>query len=208
MQMKTMRTAIFILLASCGVQAAQDAELIPLPYLSSQYIASEQAPSSIIIAGPEEPGNRLVVTGQTLSGRDPVAQISLYIFHTDAAGIYAPGVNNFDAELNPRLYGLLRTDSQGAYRFETIMPGHYDNNAAHVHFVLSAPGFKPRLVDLWFENDPVLEARRKTGEVLVPSAIADSSVCNSLPDCVVISPIVQGANGIMYTTRDIQMIKQ
>ncbi len=36
----------------------------------------------------------------------------------------------------------------------TIRPGGYDGLAAHVHHVVTATGFKPRLCDLWFGDEP------------------------------------------------------
>jgi protocatechuate 3,4-dioxygenase beta subunit len=57
-------------------------------------------------------------------------------------------VQGNDAELNPRLNALLRTDAPGRYRIESVRPGSYNGNAAHVHYVAKAQGFKARLVDL------------------------------------------------------------
>jgi len=204
-----MRVGLLLMLITFGITgSSQEPELIPAPYLSPQYVAPLVAPSSIVVVGNNEPGNRLVVTGRTLEGTQPVSGVSIYIFHTDADGRYASGINNVDAELNPRLHGALRTDAQGRYRYETIRPGSYSNNAAHVHYVVTAPGYKPRLLDLWFEDDPILAARRKAGEPDVPAAIRNGSVCRSLPDCVVISPVTRDASGVSRTTRDIQMIRQ
>ena len=204
-----MRVALLLVLIMFGITASsQEPELIPAPYLSSQYVAPHVAPSSIMIAGNDEPGDRLVVTGRTLEGTQPVAGVSIYVFHTDGDGRYAKDISNVDAELNPRLHGALRTDEQGRFRYETIRPGSYDDNAAHVHHVVTAPGYKPRLLDLWFQDDPILAARRKAGQPDVPAGIRDGSVCRSLPDCVLIRPVTRDAGGVLRTTRDIQMIRQ
>jgi hypothetical protein len=188
--------------------AAQAPELIPAPYLSPQYTAPANAPSSVLVAGRDERGDRLVVTGRTLDGARPVANVSIYVFHTDANGRYAPDVSGPDAELNPRLHAALRTDGRGRYRYETIRPGSYNNNAAHVHYVVIAPGYKPRLLDLWFDDDPVLAARRKAGEPEVPVGIRDSTVCRARPDCVAIRPVTRDARGVQHTDRDIQMVRE
>jgi protocatechuate 3,4-dioxygenase beta subunit len=127
-----------VLLAAAG---AQDISLVPPDYLAPKYIAPSDAPSSIVIAGPDEPGERLVVTGRVIDGTKPVASASIFLFHTDVKGRYAPGVTGPDAELNPRLRGLLRTDGQGGYRYETVRPGSYDGNAAHVHYIVVARGY-------------------------------------------------------------------
>ena len=204
-----MRVAPLVLLVVfTAASSSQEPELIPAPYLASKYVAPPDAPSSIVVAGKDEPGERLVVTGRALDGTTPVARVSVYVFHTDAAGRYATDSRGSDAELNPRLHGALRTDGQGRYRYETIRPGSYDNNAAHVHYVVRAPGFKPRLLDLWFEDDPILIARRKAGEPEVPAGIRTSLVCRSAPDCVAIRPVMRDASGIWHASRDFKMLKE
>lgn len=197
-----------LLVLAVGVAfAASEYSLVPEPYLAPRYLAPIDAPSDIVIANSDEPGERLVVTGNVLDGTRPVSNASLFVFHTDAEGRYAIDLNNFDGELNPRLNGLIRTDDQGSYRFQTIRPGSYDNNAAHVHYVIRVDGYLPRLVDLWFDDDPILASRRSRGENDVPSAIYDSTVCRSQPDCVVISEVQRDANGSWHASRDVQMFR-
>ncbi|MGE3577956.1 MAG: hypothetical protein AB7I25_05790 [Vicinamibacterales bacterium] len=156
-----MRVAPVLVVVLLSVSPLGQARDPVTPYLAPRYTASPDAPSTMIIAGPDEPGERLVVTGRTLAGTTPVAGVSIYAFQTDASGRYAPGLpNGGQAELNPRLHGALRTDAQGRYRYETIRPGFY-NGPRHVHHVVIAPGFVPRLVDLRFQDDPMLAARRQ-----------------------------------------------
>ncbi len=203
-----MRSRMLLLVVFFGVVlSSQDAELIPAPYLAAEYTAPIGASSNLVIAGRDEPGERLVVTGRVLDGVQPVVGASLYVFHTDIEGRYSRDVTGPDGELSPRLHGVLSTDAEGRYRYETVRPGSYNNNAAHVHYVVKALGFKPRLLDLWFDDDPVLLRRRQVGEPDVPSAIRDSSVCRSRPDCVVISPVSRDASGVWRAARDIQMVR-
>ena len=93
----------FIVLASAA--QAQAPELVPAPYLSPKYLAPQNAPSSIVVAGPDEPGERLVVTGRVIDGTKLIAGASVYVFHTDVKGRYAPDRSGPDAELDPRLHG-------------------------------------------------------------------------------------------------------
>jgi protocatechuate 3,4-dioxygenase beta subunit len=189
---------IFVVLAPTA--RSQAPELIPRVYVASQYTAPPDAPFSIVIADKDEPGDRLIVTGQALDGTTPVAGVSVYAFHTDMQGRYAIGVNNQDAELNPRLHGMMRTDANGRYQYETIRPGSYNNGASHVHYVVIAPGYKPRMLDLWFEDDPVLVARRKSGVPEIPPAIQK--------DWVAIRPVTRDANGIWHSTRNLEMVRE
>jgi protocatechuate 3,4-dioxygenase beta subunit len=203
------RFALLILLLGSGVSfASQAQELIYAPYLAPQYTAPPNAPSSAVIAGKDEPGERLIVTGRALDGTRPVAGVSIYAFHADLQGRYAPGLNSPDGELNPRLHGALRTDKQGGYRYETVRPGSYHNNPAHVHYVVIAHGYKPRMLELRFADDPILAARREAGEQDVQPGILNGPVCRSLPDCVVISPVIRDAQGVWHASRDIQMIRR
>jgi protocatechuate 3,4-dioxygenase beta subunit len=185
--------------------SSQSPELITAAYLAPQFTAPTDAPSSVVIAGKDEPGDRLVVTGRTLSGTTPVAGVSLYVFHADNEGLYAKNVNSSWAELHPRLHGALRTDAEGRYQYETTRPGSYDNGAAHVHYVVKAQGYKPRLIALEFYDDPVHVARRTAGQ---PEAVNAGPVCRSVPDCVVICPVMRDGQGVWHATRDIQMIRQ
>ncbi len=173
--------------------------LIPAVYLSEKYIALPTAPSAAVIAGPDEPGERLVVTGRVLDGTTPVPGVSIYAFHADQKGLYEPrGMNQ---GVDPRLYGAMRSDERGRYRYETIRPGYYggSDNPAHVHYVVHAPGYKPRLVDLRFEDDPVIAARRKRG-------VGDDDGFE--PGKMVVRPVERDAKGVWHVTRDLDMIRE
>src|SRR5712671_5375863 len=152
-----MRGAVVVLLVSlCIPILAQTTGFTLAPYLAPQYTAPEDAPSRAVLAGSDEPGERLIVTGRTLDGKRPIAGVSLYVFHTDAKGRYAPDTDNRAGEFNPRLHGSLRTDAKGQYRYETTRPGSYDNGPAHVHYVVDARGYQPLLLALQFEDDPIV----------------------------------------------------
>jgi protocatechuate 3,4-dioxygenase beta subunit len=205
--MRIARSPLLVLLAAVVVSSQED-ELVPAPYLAPRFTASSDAPANVVIAGATEPGERLAVTGQVLDGAEPIAGASIFVFQTDAAGRYARDKSGSDAELHPRLWGLLRTDRQGRYRYETIRPGSYDGNAAHVHYVVKAAGYKARLLDLWFEDDPILVARRAAGEPEIPPGIRNSPYYRASSDVVEIRPVTRDANGVWHATRDVRMFKR
>ena len=164
------RTALVIgllALASHRVAAQLPYFPAPAPYLEPRFLAPTDAASSVVVAGNDEPGERLVVTGLVLDGDRPVAGASVYVFQTDAQGRYTAD-GSADGELNPRLHGAMRTDANGRYQYETIRPGSYNSNAAHVHYIVRAAGFAAQLLDLWFDDDPVLLARRNAGLPEIP----------------------------------------
>jgi len=109
----------FVALAS-GTLASQEPVLIPAPFLAPKYVAPPDAPSSIVIAGKDEPGERFIVTGRMLAEGTPVAGASIYVFHADADGRYTRNGRNNDQ--NARQHGAMRSDANGRYRFETIRP--------------------------------------------------------------------------------------
>lgn len=121
----------------------------------------EPAAASVEIAGPEEPGERLTITGRVLVGPDrtPSPGARVLAYHTDASGYYSDGGMD---ERNARLCGVLRADSEGRYRFETIRPAHYATGGppAHVHFEVTLQDAPMRRFTLEFEGDPRLGDQR------------------------------------------------
>ena len=206
--MRRFAFAFLLIVLAVPHAASQTPELITPEYLAPQFTAPPNAPSNVVVAGRDEPGDRLIVTGRTLVRTTPVAGVSLYVFHTDIEGLYAKNVNSSWAELHPRLYGALRTDAQGRYRYETIRPAGYNNGAAHVHYVVKASGYKPLLIALEFEDDPIHVMRRKADKPALDPAVLNGPVCRSRPDCVVVSPVMRDAQGVWHATRDIQMVKE
>lgn len=122
-------------------------------------IADKNAPSKIMIASKEEPGQRIRVTGTVFDEEGkPIEGVSLYVYHTDAKGLYTPTDND---NRNPRLRGYMRTDGQGRYEFSTIRPGSYPNtrNPAHIHYVVTAAGYGEKFFEIVFEGDPFINDR-------------------------------------------------
>src|SRR5262245_52152153 len=103
------------------------------------------AGSKITVAPESEPGSRMVVSGQVFKpdGVTPAAGVIMYLYHTDAHGIYN---EKRTFQVAPRLQGWLRTDAQGRYEYRTIRPAQYPdaNIAAHVHYQFWGPGVPPQ----------------------------------------------------------------
>jgi protocatechuate 3,4-dioxygenase beta subunit len=204
-----MRVVMAILCcALCVPVRAQTLEFIHPEFLEQQFVVPEDAPSKGVIAGKDEPGERLVVTGRTLDGNKAVASVSLFVFHTDAKGRYAPGMDNQEGEFHPRLHGALRTDAEGRYEYETTRPGSYDNGPAHVHYIVTARGYKPLLLALQFQDDPIVVRLLKAGGPLLNPDAFRNGPCKSRPDCVLTRPVTRDAQGVSHVTRDIQMVRQ
>jgi len=142
-------TMLALFLACPQIVAAQNVHQAPA-----------NAPSVVTIADPAEPGTRLTVSGRVV-GADgsPLADASLYVYHTDANGEYVPGANGGGSD-RPRLFAYLRSDGEGRYSFSTIRPGSYPNSRipGHIHFEVVASGHDTRVYEIVFENDPFISA--------------------------------------------------
>jgi hypothetical protein len=55
------------------------------------------------------------------------------------------------------LRGVLRSGSDGSLRVRTIVPGHYDTRARHIHFMAHADGYEPFATQSYFAGDPRLK---------------------------------------------------
>jgi protocatechuate 3,4-dioxygenase, beta subunit len=111
-------------------------------------------------------GQRINLHGRVLDGDGrPIPDTLVEIWQANAAGRYAHRVDNWPAPLDPNFTGVGRcvTDSEGRWRFVTIMPGAYPwgnhHNAwrpRHIHFSLFGRAFAQRLVtQMYFPGDPL-----------------------------------------------------
>lgn len=114
------------------------------------------APKRAALAGPNEPGERVAMTG-TIYGSDCRTALSgalLDIWHADAAGNY------HDQKEQYRLRGQILTGSDGTFRFESVRPGNYrfdgDMRPAHFHVTVSRPGYAAVTTQIYFKGDPHL----------------------------------------------------
>lgn len=191
-------TALFLLCTSLVLWDSADwTHAHPLP--DCEWCGAEEAPNDItattIIADHDEPGERLVLQG-TVYAPDrvtPVTGVLLYVYHTNAAGIYP---KRGDERGNGRRHGYLRgwviSDDQGRFEIRTIRPGTYPNRSepAHIHMTVKEPG-RPEywIDDILFAGDP-----------LITQKILDRRTGRGGPS--IVSP-ARGANGELIVRRDV-----
>jgi protocatechuate 3,4-dioxygenase beta subunit len=127
-------------------------------------LAPASAPSSGDVAPAGEPGERLEVKGVVYAadGRTPVPNASVYVYQTDARGLYRP--DDPMGNQNPRLMLLLRSDAAGRYSYRTIRPASYPGTRVpqHIHYEVAAPGHGTRIFEIVFEQDPLVTADVRT----------------------------------------------
>jgi protocatechuate 3,4-dioxygenase beta subunit len=123
-------------------------------------MADVNAPSRAVITSAGEPGEPLIVSGVVFDadGKTPVVGASVYVYQTDAEGVYTQDGKN-DSR-HPRLKGYMRTDVNGRYEYRTIKPAPYPqtNAPAHIHYHVNASGYRERVFETIFEGDPKLSA--------------------------------------------------
>ena len=109
------------------------------------------APNEATLRKPGAPGFPLRVAGKVFNTRgDLVEGARVDMWHTDHEGRY--DVVDFKYRTK------LAVNASGEYAVETIMPGHYDDRPAqHIHYLITAPGHKTLITQIYFATDPFFE---------------------------------------------------
>ena len=99
-------------------------------------------------------------------GRSPAANVVVYAYQTNSAGLYAGGSSETEASRrHGRLRAWVKTGPNGRYHFDTIKPAPYPDNSmpAHVHLMVREPARRPYWIDeIVFEGEfGVTDAYRK-----------------------------------------------
>lgn len=140
------------------------------------------------------PGEPVIVKGRVLgSNGDPIAHATLDVWQSDAEGHY-------DLQM-PELKGtalraVFRADSDGQFVFRTIKPSFYPipydgpvgqmliatqrhpYRPAHIHFIVSADGYRSVTTELFAAGDPYLDSDAVfgvRGSLIVPFVRHDSA---------------------------------
>ncbi|MEX1138171.1 MAG: intradiol ring-cleavage dioxygenase [Bacteroidota bacterium] len=175
--MRTIFVVVSVIVASSAGQSQQAAPFPPAPSTVSSV-------ATVVEAG--EPGEPLRITGRVLRSdkETPYAGLVLYIYQTDASGVYNKTDNYYG---RPRLYGWVKTDEQGNYEIRTIKPGSYPRRkeAAHIHVTAKFPGSPARWLESYlFSGDPNLSSMERDSpgklgrfsHVLVTSKSSDGTL--------------------------------
>jgi protocatechuate 3,4-dioxygenase beta subunit len=135
-----------VLAAWTGEQAAQ-----PTPHVEMGPFYKKRAPKTTRLRGTGDPGVPLSVKGHVIGGNgNPVPEAVIEVWQANDAGLYDLEGYRYRATLSPT--------RAGDYGFDSIIPGHYPARVArHVHYLVTAPGYKPLSTQLYFSTDEVFE---------------------------------------------------
>jgi len=112
--------------------------------------------AAMLVSGALHAGDgRLLAQGAAAPSLLPPGEAGtpLYVYQTDARGIYSSEVN--DDNTKPRLKARFQTGADGAFAFRTIMPGQYPRSGppAHIHLEVTPAGRPVERFELVFEGD-------------------------------------------------------
>lgn len=137
-----------------------------------------------------EPGSTVMLMEGRVSDVDgrPAPDAIVDVWHANARGFYS----HFDPTQSAyNLRRRIRVDAQGRYRFRSILPsgyacppdgptqklldliGRHGNRPAHVHFMVSAPGFRTLTTQINIAGDPYLhdDFAFATRDGLIPEVV-------------------------------------
>jgi hydroxyquinol 1,2-dioxygenase len=142
----------------------------------------------------EMAGEPTVIRGRVLAPDGaPIADAKLDVWQSDAEGHYDLQMPELEGTA---LRGVFRTDAEGRYHLRTIKPsfypipydgpvgqmlistGRHPYRPAHVHFIVTAPGYEPVTTELFMEGDPYLDSDAVFGvreSLVVPFVRHDST---------------------------------
>jgi len=145
----------------------------------------------VTIVTSEEPGVRIIVNGTvTNSSGKPLSKILIYFYHTSDKGWYSDTAvhirKNEGDHRHSRLFGYIKTDSNGKFKIKTIRPNGYPQSdfAGHIHiqmwkedgtYLLGVPG------ELQFDDDVRMTEQRRKKSLAEGFLIAKNEGTGALP---------------------------
>ena len=156
----------------------------------------ENVPAKVTIVSDKEPGEPLIISGTIYSpdGKKPLEGITLYVYQTDATGVYSTSGTGGDNR-NTRIHGVMRTGADGRYEFRTIKPASYPGTriSAHIHAYVSGADYPEYwIVEYNFADDPFVSDDVKTRFA-------------SLGSFSPVLTLTRGSDGILRGVRDIKV---
>lgn len=139
----------------------QECDLTQIDILGPYWVQGH--PERTMLASLEEPGTRIHITG-IITAKDcqtPIKNAIVDVWHANNDGCYTLFQNceNGNPENDSyNLRGIMITDEEGQYAFETVLPGYYTGRPRHFHYKVTTPSGLEHVTQCYFESDEFLDA--------------------------------------------------
>ena len=118
-------------------------------------------PQRTVLANSEEPGTRIFISGNVTANdcETPIPNAFVDVWHANDDGCYTifqecESGNSDEDTYNLR--GIIVTDENGYYAFESIWPGYYAGRPRHFHYKITTPSQSELVTQCYFEVDPYI----------------------------------------------------
>ena len=123
---------------------------------------SPNHPQRNILANSEEPGTRIFISGIVTADdcETPIQNAIVDVWHANDDGCYTIFQECQSGNSNNDLYnlrGIIITDQNGYYTFESIFPGYYAGRPRHFHYKITSPSGLELVTQCYFENDSMID---------------------------------------------------
>jgi protocatechuate 3,4-dioxygenase beta subunit len=198
--------AILVLLLSCVALCSSPAQPHPEIALESRSTDTgyalcgscslpKEISSRVWLVNKDEPGEKILLSGRVFKkdGVTPDSGVTLFLYQTDAGGYYhRPEENVF----HPRLFGWIRTGSDGSYEIHTIKPAPEilaADEPAHIHVHIFGNGMPEHFLhEFWFQGDKGISAK-------------EQKAFESLGTFSPILTLKKGSDGVLKGVRNIRV---
>ena len=122
---------------------------------------SEERPQRRILANSNEPGTRIFISGIVTANdcETPIQNALVDVWHANDEGCYTifQECDSGNSDNDPyNLRGVIVTDENGYYDFESIFPGYYTGRPRHFHYKITSPSGLELVTQCYFEIDPFI----------------------------------------------------
>lgn len=144
---------------------------LPTPTCELGPFYKREAPNTSTLRAAGDSGMPLALSGTIYDVRGAVVpDAKLEIWQTDNDGHYDIAGYRYRAVIEP--------GTKASYAIETVMPGHYPQRVCqHVHYLVTAPGHKPLITQLYFATDPVFDGNPDKNYTRDPLLTSRELVC-------------------------------
>lgn len=148
---RSILAATAALLTAPAASLAQQCRVTPRDALGPFYKSGAPLQTELCAGGG---GEKLAVSGRVLGMPDcrPLPAALIEVWQADARGDYSQvGAKADDARC--LLRASLRTDGEGRYAFNTIVPAEYPGRPRHIHYRISRQGYATLVTQLYFARE-------------------------------------------------------